>query len=79
MDTFRREVVEEKDDEEEDAPRLQVPRALTLRHPGGFDTVNFGFEGRCPWGGSVSSQLFVWISLTVSGRQRNRNASHGEN
>lgn len=79
MDTFRCKVVKEEDDEEEDSPRLQVPRALTLRHPGGFDTVNFCFEGRCPWGGSVSSQLFVWITLAISGRERNRNASHGEN
>jgi hypothetical protein len=78
MDTLRRKIVEEEYDEEEDAPRLHVPRALTLRHPGGFDTVNFCFEGRCPWGGSVSSQLFVWITLAISGRERYRNASHGE-
>lgn len=69
MDTLWREIVKEEDDEEEDAPRLQVPRTLALRHPGGFDVVNFGFEGRCPWGGSVTSQLFVWIVLTVSRRQ----------
>ncbi len=39
MSTARRQIVEEKDYEEENAPCLHISRALTLRHPGGFEVL----------------------------------------
>lgn len=78
VNTLRGKIVEKKYNEEEDTPRLQIPRALTLRHPSGFNIVYLCLQGRCPLGISVSRQLFVWIVMSVSCRQRNRGASHGE-
>ena len=76
MCSTRGEVEEQEYDKEENAPSLQVSRSLTLRHPGGFYVLQSAggavLRALC----MVSSSFFVGVVCYVSGRQRDRCASH---
>jgi len=59
------EVVKEEDNEEEQAPGLQISGSLTLRHPSGFDFLHCACGAIASASSIISSWFFVGIVMIV--------------